>query len=242
MSKRVVFLVLAFSLLAMGLLLTAEITRATEAPRLSSELYAPTKTPRPTRTPRPTNTPKPTNTPRPTSTPNIQGTQGVIPTAIQGPPPGIGGGVGSLDSPGSLLVDPLVGKMFVASGFPGVSTGLDDQGYYQYAKNRKSGPTLWATWYIQVPQSGYYDLYAYIPTNPNPTKSAQYHVFQNDVPGPALIVDQSLYAGQWVNLGSYYLVQDSVGTQQYVTLDNQTQEDDTTTVVLCSTLFAVFRP
>src|SRR5690349_20423858 len=106
MSKRVVFLVMAISVLFMAVLLTAEITRATDEPRLSGELYAkPTKTntPRPTRTPRPTETPKATNTPRPSATPNILGTQGVIPTAIQGPPPGISGGVGSLDSPGSLL-------------------------------------------------------------------------------------------------------------------------------------------
>lgn len=173
--------------------------------------------------------------------PPVTPTQIVAPTPIQGPPPGISGGVGSPDSTGSLLIDPLEGKLFISSGFPGVSTGVDEQGYYQYVKNRQSGPTLWATWYIQVKQDGYYDVYAYVPKSPNATKSAQYHIFQNSVLSPSIVVDQTLSAGQWANLGSYYFLKDTIDTQ-YVTLDNQTNENDTTTVVQYSTVFVVFRP
>lgn len=242
MPKRIILLMISLTIVAFGLLLTAGSTRAVEAPNSAAMLKKPTATPtkRPTKTPVPSKTPGPTNTPRPSSTPNISGTQGVVPTAIQ-PPPVVSGGFGGPNNESGVLIDPLEGKLFVASGFPGVSTGLDDQGYYQYAKNRKSEPTLWAYWYLQVANSGYYDVYAYVPSNPNATHSARYTIFQNNTLSQPIVVDQTLSAAQWTNLGSYYFLQDAIGTQ-YVALTNQTSEDDTTTVVLCSTVFLVYRP
>lgn len=237
MRKRLISLLAMLCTVGLGVLLTYESTKAVDisgALAGTPSALPSTSTSVPTKPP--TSTPGPTHTPLPTATGG--GIPGVRPTPIQGPPPGLGGG--SIPA-GSVLIDPLIGKLFVTAGFPGVATGLDNQGFYQYAKNRKSEATLEAVWYIQVQQSGYYDVYAYVPSNPNATHTAQYHVFQDDTLGPSIVVDQALSPGQWVNLGSYYFVNAAVDAQS-VTLNNQTNEADTTATVLFSTVFVVFKP
>jgi len=245
MRKRLIFMLATLCFVGPGVLLSFERTQAVDTSGVSvgrAALQAGTPSPLPgTSTPiptrPPTSTPGPTHTPQPTAT-GSGAVSGVRPTPIQGPPPGLGGG--NVPS-GSVLIDPLVGKLFVTAGFPGVATGSDNQGFYQYAKNRKAEATLQAVWYIQVQQSGYYDVYAYVPSNPNATHTAQYHVFQNDTLGPSIVVDQGLSPAQWVNLGSYYFVNAAIDAQS-VTLNNQTAEADSSSTVLFSTVFVVFKP
>lgn len=245
MRKRLILMLATLCGVGFGLLLTFGSTQAVDSGSSSrgqaafqdSQTVVAT-TVRQTRPP--TSTPGPTHTAQPTATLGSGGTASARPTPIQGPPPGLGGG-NLPTGAGSVLIDPLIDKLFVTAGFPGVSTGKDNLGYYQYAKNRKSAPTLQAVWYIQVQQAGYYDIYAYTPSNPTATHTAQFHVFQEDTLSPPIVVDQALSAGLWVNLGSYYLVNAAVDAQS-VTLDNQTAEADTTTTVLFSTIFVVFKP
>jgi hypothetical protein len=246
MRKRLILMLATLCTVGFGMLLTYESTQAVDSSRpgnVEAVLQAGTPTAAPATsmaipTKPPTSTPGPTGTAQPTATRSGSSTTGVRPTPIQGPPPGLGGG----GVPGSsVLIDPLIGKRFVTAGFPGLATGMDTQGYYQYAKNRKSEATLQAVWYIQVQQAGYYDVYAYVPSGPNATHTAQYHVFQDNTLGPPIVVDQALSSGQWVNLGSYYLVNAAIDAQS-VTLDNQTTEADSTTTVLFSTVFVVFKP
>jgi hypothetical protein len=202
-----------------------------------------TRTPKPTKTPKPTPTPSDTPTPRPTNTPNIYGTKGFVATALRIPPLelSIGGAGGVPGDEFSLVVDPTQSKLFVWRGFPGISIQRNAEGAYAYVKNYLGKATVSAYWYIQVSQSGYYDVFIFIPDSPNATSSAQYFVFQNNVLSPGMLVDQSTQANQWINLGSYYFLQDAVDSQ-YVMLDNQTREDTAARVVLLGTLHLVFRP
>jgi hypothetical protein len=141
----------------------------------------------------------------------------------------------------TVVITLSTGKLFNWDGFPGVTSHAGNQGGYGYVKNQYAKSSIEARWYVQVPQSGYYDVFAYIPASPRATKYAVYYVFQNNKLSPNIPVNQLTHPDQWAALGSYYFAQEA-GADQYVLLSNQTQEDTATTIILFSAVQLAFRP
>lgn len=102
-----------------------------------------------------------------------------------------------------------------ATGF-----GLDGQMLY----TRNNAPPLsvdnYGDWRPNLPQTGNYEVFAYIPRNYADTTQARYTVFfnggQRDV-----IVNQSVYFDQWVSLGTYNFAQGQGGFVRLVDLTNE---------------------
>lgn len=76
--------------------------------------------------------------------------------------------------------------------------------HYWYCNSRPSTDTdtCYATWTPDLPELGWYDVYAYIPRYSEATTGAVYHIQHSDT---VLLVpiNQSLYNDEWVHLGHY---------------------------------------
>lgn len=79
----------------------------------------------------------------------------------------------------------------------------------------------WVTWTPSLHQSGYYEVFAYIPSNGASTTEAPYKVY-HDNGVSTVVVDQSLYFNEWVSLGIYYFSQ---GLGGHVYLGDSTNVD-----------------
>ncbi|MBN1311255.1 MAG: hypothetical protein JXB30_07535 [Anaerolineae bacterium] len=208
-----------------------------------------TPTPEKTATKGPSPTPTKTFTPRPTRTPNIYGTAGVKPTAFRPPPtlmPSLAPGGGEA---GDVTVTPEVNqiiseidpKRFVWRGFPGPAVGQGGPGdSHYYIKNRNSKPNFEAMWNVIPNQSGYYDVYAYIPDSPRATESALYQIFHASQLSPGILIDQAAQPEQWVLLGNYYFAGGQTG--QYIHLSNQTEEETATRDILLDAVMTIYTP
>jgi hypothetical protein len=78
----------------------------------------------------------------------------------------------------------------------------------------------WARWYAPLPRPGYYDVSAYIPANLGTTRGARYWIAHADTVD-ARTLNQSLYANQWVSMGTYYF---SAMGDEYVAVSDVTYE------------------
>jgi len=183
----------------------------------------------------------------PTRTPSLFGTISSKPTSQVQPPQGFTGGgnapgAGGTPNPNDRLIEFNVDKLVTWEGFPGPALHTGGQaGLFGYIKNRSTKPTFHVQWTIAVPQSGYYDLYIFVPAGQNMTKSATYRLFNNGTLSPGYAVDQSSNPDQWVYLGSFYL---TAGPQsdQYLYLDNVTTEESGTRNIVLDALRLVFKP
>jgi len=200
----------------------------------------------------PSPTSAPSSTPQPTRTPSLFGTvsssgSNPNPTAQVVPPAGFGGGgdggaIGATASPNDQLIEFNVDKRAVWEGFPGPALHTGGQsGAYGYVKNRSVKPTFHIQWNIAVAQSGYYDLYVFVPAGQNMTRSASYRIYTNGTLTPAITIDQSSKPDQWVYLGSYYFLA-GIEASQHVYLDNVTVEESGTRNIVLDAVRLVFKP
>ncbi|MBN1426901.1 MAG: hypothetical protein JXB07_00865 [Anaerolineae bacterium] len=223
---------------------TARI-QAGHEPKYTPTPKNPTKTP----TKGPSPTPTLTFTPRPTKTPSIIGTVGVKPTAFRPPPtmmlttaPEVGEVIDTTVTPSlNQMIFELDPKLFVWKGFPGPAVGQGGQGdTHYYVKNRNNKPNFEAMWYFIPAQSGYYDVYVYVPASPRATQSALYQIFHAGQLSPGILIDQARQPKQWVLLGNYYFTGSQVG--QYIYLSNQTEEETATSDILVDAVMTVYVP
>jgi hypothetical protein len=208
-----------------------------------------TPTPAKTATSGPSPTPTKTYTPRPTRTPNIYGTAGVKPTAFRPPPTPIpsaiaGGGDGAdVQATPELnqVINEVDPKLFVWKGFPGPAIDEGGQGdLHYYIKNRNSKPNFEAMWNFIPTQSGYYDVYVYIPASSRATQHALYQIFHAGQLSPGIPIDQSAQPDQWMLLGNYYFAGGQTG--QYIHLSNQTGEETATRDILVDAIMTIYVP
>jgi hypothetical protein len=170
----------------------------------------------------------PTSTHGPTQ-PSIAGTPGRTPAPIS-PPPVVGGIVIQQDNP----------KMFTWAGFPGPAEAVGgNRGSYAYAKNQSLKPTLQVQWSFRPRQSGFYDVYVFIPQSPRSTGSATYRVYHGETLSGPIVVDQSTFDDQWLLIGTYYFAATEL---QFVTVNNATGEPSATREVLFDDIMFVYKP
>lgn len=100
---------------------------------------------------------------------------------------------------------------------------------YIYNWNSSFAYDTWGRWNVDLPKSGYWDAYAYIPPNSNGTLNARYRVSHAGVLGPVISVNQRTSGGSWVWLGNYWF---NSGASQYVYLNDLTFEPEGSTWVL----------
>ncbi len=97
-------------------------------------------------------------------------------------------------------------------------TGYGDHLYWAW--NSTTEVQNWAKWFPHVTAPGEYEVFAYIPERFSGTTRARYVVALNGQQF-SRTVDQSLFPGQWVSLGSYRF---RGGPDEYVYLGNDTGE------------------
>ncbi|MCL4395736.1 MAG: PA14 domain-containing protein, partial [Chloroflexi bacterium] len=61
----------------------------------------------------------------------------------------------------------------------------------------------WVRWYAALAHPGMYDVSVFLPAGIGTTRAARYWISHADANDPK-VLNQSLYAGQWVSLGEYY--------------------------------------
>lgn len=98
------------------------------------------------------------------------------------------------------------------------SVGYKGHTYWTY--NSDAQVYNFAKWIPQLPQTGDYEVYAFIPRQRADTKSARYRIYHNGQEGSKWL-DQSIYFDKWVPLGTYYFAADG---NEYVYLDDVTGE------------------
>ncbi len=132
-------------------------------------------------------------------------------------------------------------KLFTWKGFPGPAINAGGQGgSYFYIKSRNSKPNFEAMWNFSPGQSGYYDVYAYIPASARATQSAVYQVFHGGQLSPGIVIDQTAQPDQWVLVGNFYFAGERLS--QYIYLSNQTSEGTATRDVLVDAVMIIYTP
>jgi hypothetical protein len=132
-------------------------------------------------------------------------------------------------------------KLFIWRGFPGAAIDQGGQGgSYAYIKSRNYKPNFEAMWNFVLGQSGYYDVYVFIPASPRATQSAVYQVFHGGQLSPGILIDQTAQPDQWVLLGNYYFTGGQAG--QFVYLSNQTAEETAARDVLVDAVMIIYTP
>lgn len=172
-----------------------------------------------------------TRTPRPTSTPSLIGTR-MAQTVTVAPQP---------SDAEQIVVEESVEKLFATLGFPGAVTREGGHGgSHAYVKNHSSKITFEAKWVFRPPERGFYDVFVYVPpVNDRATSAAVYQVFHNDQTSGQIIVDQTLFTDEFVQIGTFFFVP---GKVQYVYLTNLTGEPDASREVLLDAVMFVFKP
>jgi hypothetical protein len=82
------------------------------------------------------------------------------------------------------------------------------------------GVSNWAKWIPQLPSSGNYTVFVFVPERDAGSTKARYHVFHNGIDSQA-IVRQADYANEWVSIGTYWF---AANGKEYVYLDDNTGE------------------
>ncbi len=91
--------------------------------------------------------------------------------------------------------------------------------YYTKNSNDAHGRENWGEWTPYIPQSGQYEIFAFIPDNHATTPNAYYRIYRYGSQVGTITVNQLNIYAQWVSLGTYYLPQ---GSHSKVYLDDMT--------------------
>ncbi len=153
-------------------------------------------------------------------------------TLAPSPTPGSGTHQGTVATPpaGGILVNTESSTFSWAgseSWGQGVGGLLDDG--YLFTWNSAFKLDTWGRWNVGLSQPGYWDVYVWIPKEPNATLNARYRVFHAALLGPVIMVDQRAMGGNWVWLGNYYF---NASANEYVYLNDVTFEAEDSTWVL----------
>jgi hypothetical protein len=139
-----------------------------------------------------------------------------------GPTPGVTPGVTQTPVPSQEIIvdDRSAGfqKGGPSSSWYDWSVGYDGHTYWTY--NSDAQVYNFAKWVPQLPRSGNYQVYAFIPRERADTKSARYRIYHNGEEH-SYWVNQSLVFDKWVSLGTYYFA--ASGTE-HAYLDDITGE------------------
>ncbi|MCF7801507.1 MAG: choice-of-anchor D domain-containing protein [Candidatus Marinimicrobia bacterium] len=91
-----------------------------------------------------------------------------------------------------------------------VNVGFNGQHHVLLRSGGNDGPTgAWTKWTLDVPQSGYYMTYFYLPVNSNSRNRALYVVSPFGGTPDSLRFNQSVQGGYWRPLGIYYFIEGS---------------------------------
>jgi hypothetical protein len=138
-----------------------------------------------------------------------------LPPAVEEPPiPGLDG----------TILDDRSGQFSLRG--PVKYWNEEDHGYgghFWWTKNNLSGVENAAKWYLNITESGMYELYVYIPTMHASTKKATYFIYHNGLLDQAN-VDQSANHNTWYKLGEFLI---SGSGDEYIELVDETGEVDT---------------
>ncbi len=105
-----------------------------------------------------------------------------------------------------------------ASSFYPRATGYGAHLYWTW--NSSSQVYNWGKWYPNLPASGNWQVYVYIPSRYHGTKNATYSIHHEGYT-ETKAVNQSAYNNQWVSLGTYHF---AGGASEYVYLTDVTGE------------------
>ncbi len=105
-----------------------------------------------------------------------------------------------------------------ASGWFGRNTGFRNHLYWTW--NSRTQLTNWGKWFPYVPTPGQWEVQVYVASRYFGTKSATYRIHHAGTYHDR-VVNQNIYYGQWVSLGTYYF---AGGANEYVLLGDNTGE------------------
>jgi hypothetical protein len=105
-----------------------------------------------------------------------------------------------------------------SAGWRTAPFGYKGQTHWTYCTDE--GVSNWGKWTPQLPASGDYEVFVFVPEHNAGTKQAQYRIFHNGVDDES-VVRQADYANEWVSLGTYEFAADG---EEYVYLDDNTGE------------------
>jgi len=105
-----------------------------------------------------------------------------------------------------------------SAGWRTAPFGYKGQTHWTYCTDE--GVSNWSKWTPQLPASGDYEVFVFVPEHNAGTKQAQYRVFHNGVNDES-VVRQADYANKWVSIGTYKFSADG---EEYLYLDDNTGE------------------
>lgn len=137
-----------------------------------------------------------------------------------------------VSSPATVVVPPASADVIVDDGGAGFFKGGEAAAWHDFSggygghaswmQNNVFSQVAysWARWYPALPRPGIYEVSVYVPANLATTHNARYWI-QHAGTYDIRPVNQSLYANQWVVLGTFYF---SAGGGEYVSLADSTYE------------------
>jgi len=103
-----------------------------------------------------------------------------------------------------------------SAGWRTAPFGYKGQTHWTYCTDE--GVSNWGKWIPQLPVSGDYEVFVFVPEHKAGTKHARYRIFHNGVDDES-VVRQTDYTNEWVSLGTYEFAADG---EEYVYLDDNT--------------------
>lgn len=102
--------------------------------------------------------------------------------------------------------------------------GYQDHAYWTFSTTDPGASTNWGRWRPDLPQSGFYRVYAYVPycINGYPDSTGVYYRVHHSGGDTTVSVNQANAAGGWADLG---LFEFNAGTEGYVYLDDLANDD-----------------
>jgi len=97
----------------------------------------------------------------------------------------------------------------------------NEHSYYTKDSDPAHGRQNWGTWTPDLPESGTYEIWAFIPWNHATTTSTHYMVERDGSPIGTATINQLAISADWVSLGTYSL---PAGTHTTVILDDMTND------------------
>lgn len=124
-------------------------------------------------------------------------------------------------APHEIIIDDLDERLWLGGPSAGWRTapfGYKGQTHWTYCTDE--GVSNWGKWIPQLPVSGDYEVFVFVPEHKAGTKHARYRIFHNGVDDES-VVRQTDYTNEWVSLGTYEF---SANGEEYVYLDDNTGE------------------
>ena len=120
-----------------------------------------------------------------------------------------------------MVIDEMDPRFTRSDAYWHDSCGREDHSWWTHTVTDPGLSTNWGIWRPDLPQEGWYEVFAYVPSCTGPelpeyTESAQYRLYYRGG-GRTITVDQKAEQGRWVSLGTYRFYH---GTAGYLYLDD----------------------